>query len=307
MGQDISLPVIISPTGVQAVDPDGEVAVARAAAARGTAMGLSLVRQQADRGGRRGQPADLLPDLLDGGRDAMRAAHASARSAAGAAGLIVTTRLVVLARPRLGQPDDPRADGPEDHGAHGAGGDHRPRWLWTFGRTGRPPDLTVPNLAAAASRRPPSSAPTASGWARRRRPGRTSPGCASSGAAPFMLKGVMRVDDAKRAVDAGRHGDLGVQPRRQQPGRHAGLDPRAARDRRRGRRPGRGAAGRRHPARQRRRQGAGPRRPRGDDRPRLPVGPGRQRPGRRRERARHPARRHRLGAAGSGRMRRSTT
>src|ERR1700760_807994 len=41
MGQDISLPVIISPTGVQAVDPDGEVAVARAAAARGTAMGLS--------------------------------------------------------------------------------------------------------------------------------------------------------------------------------------------------------------------------------------------------------------------------
>src|SRR6202051_5234578 len=41
MGQEISLPVIISPTGVQAVDPDGEVAVARAGAARGTAMGLS--------------------------------------------------------------------------------------------------------------------------------------------------------------------------------------------------------------------------------------------------------------------------
>ena len=41
MGQPISLPVIISPTGVQAVHPDGEVAVARAAAAAGTAMGLS--------------------------------------------------------------------------------------------------------------------------------------------------------------------------------------------------------------------------------------------------------------------------
>src|SRR5215471_13220078 len=37
MGQDIALPVLISPTGVQAVHPDGEVAVARAAAARGTA------------------------------------------------------------------------------------------------------------------------------------------------------------------------------------------------------------------------------------------------------------------------------
>jgi isopentenyl diphosphate isomerase/L-lactate dehydrogenase-like FMN-dependent dehydrogenase len=41
MGQPVSLPVLISPTGVQAVHPDGEVAVARAAAARGTAMGLS--------------------------------------------------------------------------------------------------------------------------------------------------------------------------------------------------------------------------------------------------------------------------
>src|SRR3979409_2625426 len=41
MGQDISLPVMVSPPGGQAVHPDGEVAVARAAAARGTAMGLS--------------------------------------------------------------------------------------------------------------------------------------------------------------------------------------------------------------------------------------------------------------------------
>ncbi|MEZ5226665.1 MAG: alpha-hydroxy-acid oxidizing protein [Acidimicrobiales bacterium] len=64
MGQPISMPVIISPTGVQAVHPDGEVAVARAAAARGTAMGLELVRVQADRGGHRGQPAVVLPGLL---------------------------------------------------------------------------------------------------------------------------------------------------------------------------------------------------------------------------------------------------
>src|SRR6058998_2714524 len=41
MGQNISMPVLISPTGVQAVHPDGEVAVARAAAARGIAVGLS--------------------------------------------------------------------------------------------------------------------------------------------------------------------------------------------------------------------------------------------------------------------------
>src|SRR5581483_1766287 len=41
LGEDISLPVIMSPTGVQAVHPDGELAVARAAAARGTVTGLS--------------------------------------------------------------------------------------------------------------------------------------------------------------------------------------------------------------------------------------------------------------------------
>jgi len=41
MGQELSLPVLISPTGVQSVHPDGELAVARAAAARGTAIGLS--------------------------------------------------------------------------------------------------------------------------------------------------------------------------------------------------------------------------------------------------------------------------
>ena len=38
MGQYVSLPALISPTGVQAVHPDGEVAVARPAATRGTVM-----------------------------------------------------------------------------------------------------------------------------------------------------------------------------------------------------------------------------------------------------------------------------
>ena len=41
MGLDLAMPVIISPTGVQAVHPDGELAIARAATNRGIAMGLS--------------------------------------------------------------------------------------------------------------------------------------------------------------------------------------------------------------------------------------------------------------------------
>ena len=47
MGQNISLPVVISPTGVQAVHPDGEVAVARAAAATRSRPGWSAPGQPA--------------------------------------------------------------------------------------------------------------------------------------------------------------------------------------------------------------------------------------------------------------------
>ena len=43
---------------------------------------------------------------------------------------------------------------------------------------------------------------------------------------PFMVKGIGRPDEARRAVDAGVVGDLGVEPRWQQPRRHAGADPR---------------------------------------------------------------------------------
>src|SRR3546814_4700251 len=41
LGQDLSMPVLISPTGVQMVHPDAEIGIARAAANRGTALGLS--------------------------------------------------------------------------------------------------------------------------------------------------------------------------------------------------------------------------------------------------------------------------
>ena len=77
------MPVLISPTGVQAVHPDGEVAVARAAAARGTAMGLSSFASKPIEEVVGGQPADVLPDLLDGqpGPDPGTAWSAPARPA----------------------------------------------------------------------------------------------------------------------------------------------------------------------------------------------------------------------------------
>ena len=84
------MPVMISPTGVQAVDPDGEVAVARAAAARGTAMGLSSFASK---------PMEEVIAVNDkiffqiywlGSRDAIAERVQRARDA-GAVGLIATT------------------------------------------------------------------------------------------------------------------------------------------------------------------------------------------------------------------------
>ena len=89
MGVDIALPVIISPTGVQAVHPDGEVAVARAAAARGTAMGLSSFASKPVEEVVAANPKTFFQTYWAGDRDQM-AAHLERARAAGAAGLILT-------------------------------------------------------------------------------------------------------------------------------------------------------------------------------------------------------------------------
>jgi L-lactate dehydrogenase (cytochrome) len=79
----------------------------------------------------------------------------------------------------------------------------RPGWLWRFGKTLRPPDLRVPNLARRGELGPPFFAAYGE-WM-----GTPPPTWADIAwlrelwGGPFMLKGVMRIDDAKRAVDAG--------------------------------------------------------------------------------------------------------
>ncbi len=65
MGQEISMPVLISPTGVQAVHPDGEVAVARAAASRGTALGLSCFASKSIERVAEANSKTFFPALLD--------------------------------------------------------------------------------------------------------------------------------------------------------------------------------------------------------------------------------------------------
>src|ERR1700743_3211710 len=89
MGQEISLPVLISPTGVQAVHPDGEVAVARAAAARGTAIGLSSFASKPVEDVVAANPQTFFQIYWAGSREDIAARLDRAR-AAGAVGVIVT-------------------------------------------------------------------------------------------------------------------------------------------------------------------------------------------------------------------------
>jgi pre-mycofactocin synthase len=203
MGQEISLPVVISPTGVQAVHPDGEVAVARAAAARGTLMSLSNFASRSIEDVLAANPNTLFQMYWTGDRDTMVQRMDRARRA-GAKGLIATLDWSFSMGRDWGSPEIPEKVDLKTMARFAPQVLARPRWLWEFGRSGQLPDLTAPNLA------PPDGgpAPTFFGayyewmttppptWADVEWMRKTWDG-------PFMLKGVCRVDDAKRAVEAG--------------------------------------------------------------------------------------------------------
>jgi pre-mycofactocin synthase len=202
MGQPISLPVFISPTGVQAVHPDGEVAVARAAAARGTAMSLSSFASKSIEEVAAANPQTFFQMYWTGGRDKLLARMERARTA-GAVGLIITTDWSFSYGRDWGSPKIPEKMDLRAMLLFAPEGITRPRWLLDFAKTGKVPDLTAPNLAEAGS-----PAPTFFGaygeWMQTALP--TWDDIAwlrQEWGGPFMLKGVMRVDDARRAMDAG--------------------------------------------------------------------------------------------------------
>ena len=202
MGQDISLPVIISPTGVQAVDPDGEVAVARAAAARGTAMGLSSFASKPIEEVVAVNGKIFFQIYWLGGRDAILERVQRAKEA-GAVGLIATTDWSFSHGRDWGSPKIPEQMDLRTMLKMAPEVITKPRWLWDFGKTMSPPDLRVPNQGKRGEAGPPffqaygewmgTPPPTWEdiAWLR------------EQWDAPFMLKGIVRVDDAKRAVDAG--------------------------------------------------------------------------------------------------------
>ncbi|WP_170265687.1 pre-mycofactocin synthase MftD [Gordonia araii] len=204
MGQEISFPVLISPTGVQAVDPDGEVAVARAAANRGTAMGLSSFASK---------PVEEVTAVNDkiffqiywlGSREDILARAQRAKEA-GCKGLIVTTDWVFNVGRDWGSPEIPEKVDVRAVAKLAPEIITKPRYAMSWFRDGKLiiPDLSAPNIAHKGEDGPTffdvygtwmnTPPPTWEDlqWLREQWDG------------PFMVKGITRLDDAKRAVDIG--------------------------------------------------------------------------------------------------------
>src|SRR4051794_6048006 len=155
MGQAISLPVFISPTGVQAVHPDGEVAVARAAAARGTAMSLSSFASKPIEEVTAANPQTFFQMYWVGTREEMLARMERARRA-GAVGMIATLDWSFSYGRDWGSPFIPEKIDFEAARRYAPQVMIKPRWLWDFAKTGKIPDLKVPNMVAT----PAEDAPT---------------------------------------------------------------------------------------------------------------------------------------------------
>jgi pre-mycofactocin synthase len=202
MGHEISLPVIISPTGVQAVDPDGEVAVARASAARGTAMGLSSFASKPIEEVIAANGKLFFQVYWLGGREAIAQRVERARQA-GAVGLIATTDWSFSHGRDWGSPAIPEQMNLRTILRLSPQAITRPGWLWKYGKTLRPPDLRVPNQATRGEPGPPFFAAYGEWMATAPPTWEDIAWLRELWGGPFMLKGVMRVDDAKKAVDAG--------------------------------------------------------------------------------------------------------
>ncbi len=202
MGQPISLPVIISPTGVQAVHPDGEVAVARAAANRGVAMGLSSFASKPIEQVVEANPQTFFQVYWCGTKEHMAARLKHAKSV-GAAGLIVTLDWSFSYGRDWGSPFIPETINAEAVKHYAPEILVKPRYLADWAKTKKLPDLKVPNMVLPGEPVPTffqaygewmqTPPPTWDdlAWLKQEWDG------------PLMIKGIMRVDEAKRAVDIG--------------------------------------------------------------------------------------------------------
>lgn len=201
MGQPLSLPVMISPVGTQGVDPEGEVAVARAAATRGTAIGLSSFSSRHLRDVVEANEATFFQVYWMGTRDSI-VERLNFAKREGAVGIILTLDWSWSHSRDWGSPVIPQQVDLRAVLRYLPEAVRRPGWAYRFA-VGGLPDLKTPNVPDDAGNVPTffgaygewMQTPPATwediAWLRAQWDG------------PFMIKGVSRPDDAHRAVDAG--------------------------------------------------------------------------------------------------------
>lgn len=200
LGQDLSMPVIVSPAGAQAIDPEGEVAVARAASDAGIALGLSSFASKPFEDVVAANSKAFFQLYWIGTRDEIAARIERARTA-GAKALILTLDWSFATRRDWGSPQIPERVSLATILKFAPIALSRPGWAWRFLTKGIP-DLTVPNIATDGASPTFQQAyvqwlqtplPTWEDveWVREQWNG------------PLLIKGVFHPDDARRAVDAG--------------------------------------------------------------------------------------------------------
>lgn len=202
LGQEVSLPVVISPTGVQAVHPEGEVAVARGSEMAGTAMGLSAFASMPVEDVVAANSKTFFQTYWVGDRESILERAQRARQA-GAKGLIITTDWTFSHGRDWGSPPIPERMDLRAMLRFAPEGLTRPRYILDYLRHGGLPELTVPNVG-----RPGEPAPTFFGaygqWMETPLPSWSDIGwLRDQWDGPFVVKGITRPDDARRAVDIG--------------------------------------------------------------------------------------------------------
>ena len=196
------MPVMISPTGVQMVHPEAEIGIGRASAARGTAMGLSSFGSTAVEAVVAANPQTFFQIYWCGTRESM-AARIDRAKRAGVVGLIVTLDWSFSHGRDWGSPSIPESIDLRTAARFAPDFARHPRYTLRYAREMKIPDLSVPNMVLEGEQAPgffeaygmwmgtPPPTWDDLAWLRQQWDG------------PFMLKGIMAVSDAKKAVDAG--------------------------------------------------------------------------------------------------------